>query len=172
MAAPSPEVAKAKAAIKGFADKLRGELVGAMQSGGPVAAIETCRAVAPGIAKDASAPADGFVIGRTALKVRNSQNKPDAFEKKVLEDFVAKIKGGADPATLEHTEEVEQNGVKHVRFMKAIPMAEAPCMACHGPSEKIDPAAAAKIKQLYPSDEAVGFKPGELRGAFTVTIKK
>jgi hypothetical protein len=170
--APSPEVAKARGAIKELAEKLRGELMGAMKAGGPVAAIETCRTVAPGIAKDLSKPGDGFLIGRTALKVRNAQNKPDAFERKVLEDFAQKLKAGADPATLEHSETVTQNGATLVRYMKPIPMAEAPCMACHGPADKIDPAVAAKVKELYPADEATGFAPGELRGAFTVTMTR
>lgn len=169
---PSPEVAKARGAIKTLADNLRGELMGAMQSGGATAAVEKCKAVAPGIARDVSSTADGFIVGRTALKVRNPQNKPDAHERRVLEEFVQKIKGGADPAALDHTAEVEQNGKKLVRYIKAIPMAEAPCSACHGPADKLDPAAAAVVKKLYPADEATGFAPGELRGAFSVTIVK
>jgi hypothetical protein len=28
-----------------------------------------------------------------------------------------------------------------------------------------------EIEKLYPQDQATGFKPGELRGAFTVTEK-
>lgn len=169
---PSPEVAKARAAIKTLAENLRGELMGAMKTGGPAAAVEKCKTVAPGIARDASATADGFLVGRTALKVRNPQNKPDAFEKKVLEDFAAKLKAGADPATLDHVEEVTQNGATLVRYMKAIPMAETPCVICHGTADKLSPEAVAEVKKHYPADEATGFAPGELRGAFTVTMKK
>lgn len=169
---PSPEVMKARGAIKTLADNLRGELLGAMKAGGPVAAVEKCKAVAPGIARDVSSTADGFIVGRTALRVRNPQNKPDAHERKVLEEFVQKLKAGADPATLDHTEEVTQNGATLIRYMKAIPMAETPCIVCHGAADKLDPAAAAEVKKLYPNDEAVGFAPGELRGAFSVTMAK
>ncbi len=43
----------------------------------------------------------GLSIRRTALRVRNPSNAPDPFERKILEDFVAKIGSGADAATLE-----------------------------------------------------------------------
>jgi len=51
------------------------------------------------------------------------------------------------------------------RFMKAIPMA-ANCLQCHG--TEISPAVSAKLTELYPQDKAVGYKEGDLRGAFVV----
>ena len=48
--------------------------------------------------------------------------------------------------------------------MKAIPTAEL-CLACHG--TKIDPVVAAKLTELYPRDQARGYKVGDIRGAFT-----
>ena len=53
--------------------------------------------------------------------------------------------------------------------MKAIPTAAEPCLTCHGSS--LQPELKAEILRLYPNDQATGFKPGELRGAFTVTQK-
>jgi len=50
--------------------------------------------------------------------------------------------------------------------MKAIPMRAEPCLLCHGAPE---PALKAEIDRLYPQDQATGFRPGELRGAFTVS---
>jgi hypothetical protein len=50
--------------------------------------------------------------------------------------------------------------------MKAIPTG-AVCLACHG--ETIAPPIAAKINELYPQDQATGFREGDLRGAFVVT---
>jgi len=38
---------------------------------------------------------------------------------------------------------------------------------CHG--EKTDPAVGAKLKTLYPQDQATGYKQGDVRGAFTIT---
>jgi hypothetical protein len=52
--------------------------------------------------------------------------------------------------------------------MKAIAIpANAPCLICHG--EKIDPAVDARLKTLYPQDQATGHKQGDVRGAFTIT---
>jgi hypothetical protein len=38
------------------------------------------------------------------------------------------------------------------------------CLTCHGESLAMD--VADEIKRRYPQDEAIGFKPGELRGIF------
>lgn len=160
-------LAKARGAIKGLAESLKPALVDALKSGGPVAAIETCRTAAPGIA-DAQSAAHGVRVGRTALLARNPANAPDAWERGVLESFVAKIDAGAAPDTLDHGETVEEGGKKVFRYMKAIPMAAEPCMACHG--TELKPEIAAAVAERYPQDKAVGFTPGKLRGAFTVRV--
>lgn len=169
-AAPvDPAVAKARAAIKGLGGALKDKLVAAMKEGGPMKAIEVCNTAALPITEE-QGKAAGVKIGRTALKVRNEKNAPDAFEKKVLEIFVEKLKAGADVAKLDYAETVTENGVTTVRYMKPIPMLEKPCATCHGGA--IDPALKAQIDKLYPKDQATGFSPGELRGAFTVSVTK
>ena len=165
--AADPRLAKARAAIKGLAENLKPALVEALKSGGPVAAIEACQNAAPGIA-DKQSEAHGLKVGRTALLVRNPANAPDAWERKVLESFAAKLEAGAAPDTLEFSEAVAENGHETFRYMKAIPMAAEPCMACHG--TELKPEIAAEIAKRYPQDKAVGFTPGKLRGAFTVKI--
>lgn len=159
------DVAAARAAVKDLGEKLKGELVAALKAGGPDTALGVCRTAAAPIAETVS-NAHGFDVGRTALKVRNPENAPDAFERRVLEAFVASIADGADPAALEHVEVVSQNGKREFRYMKAIPTAAEPCLACHGAD--VDPGLKARILELYPTDEATGFEAGELRGAFTV----
>lgn len=161
-------IAKAREAIKGLGENLRDKLVGAMQSGGPVAALDVCKVEAPKIAAERSAAA-GMDVGRTALKVRNPDNAPSATERKVLEDFAKQIAGGADAAKLEHAAIVEEGGKKTFLYMKPIMTAGKPCLACHG--SELEPAVAAKIKELYPKDQATGFAAGDLRGAFVVTGK-
>ena len=165
--ANTAEIAKARAAIKGLGENLKAALVGALQSGGPVAAIEACKTSAPTIAAEQT-KAHGVKVGRTALLVRNPDNAPDAWERKVLEGFVAKIDGGAAVDTLDQGEVVDADGKKVFRYMKAIPMAAEPCMICHGGD--IKPEITAEITKRYPKDQAVGFMPGKLRGAFTVTV--
>lgn len=163
-AAPDANVAAARAAIKGLGEGLKEKLVNAMQNGGPVNALGVCKTEAPKVTEAQAKP--GLTIGRTALKYRNSSNKPDAFETAALEKFAADIKGGADAMKLEHSAVVEENGKKVFRYMKPIMTAGKPCLACHG--SELAPEVSAKIKELYPDDKATGFSAGDLRGAFTV----
>lgn len=166
-AAPvDPNVAGARAAIKGLGGALKEKLQAAMKEGGPVAALSVCNTEAPKIEKERS-EASGMKVARTALKVRNPDNAPDDFERRVMEEFLAKIKGGADAMKLEHAEVVEKDGRKTFRYMKPIMTAGNPCLACHG--AELKPEVSAKISELYPKDEAVGFAAGDMRGAFTVS---
>jgi len=160
------QLAKARAAVKGLGEGLKSQLMAAIKAGGPVSAIAVCKTVAPALAEQSSKD-HGLEIGRTALRVRNPENVPAQWERKVLEDFVAKLAAGTDPATLEHFETVSQGDETVFRYMKAIPTAAKPCLTCHG--SNLDPALKAEIERLYPDDQATGFKAGELRGAFTVT---
>jgi len=162
------QLSEARAAAKDLGESLKSQLVGALKSGGPRAAVGVCRTIAPAIAVDASSKY-GLQVGRTALKLRNPANAPDEFERHVMEDFVRKIAAGADPVTLEYAEVRDEGGERVFRYMKAIPTASEPCLACHG--SNIAPDLKAEIERLYPADQAIGFEAGELRGAFTVNQK-
>lgn len=166
-AEPDPaQVAAARGASNELGSKLKAQLMAAIKSDGPIAAIGVCNTIAPAIAEEAGA-AHGLKVGRTALRVRNPANAPDDWERRALAAFAQEIAAGADPAKLERAEMVtDATGASRFRYMKAIPMAAEPCLTCHGNPE---PALKAAILKLYPSDEATGFKPGELRGAFTVS---
>jgi len=164
-ASDEARISAARAAVKGLGEALKEQLVAAIKADGPVSAIGVCRTIAPAIAEEQSRK-HGLEIVRTALRVRNPANAPDAFERKVLEEFVRKIESGADPASLENAETVTEGGKSQFRYMKAIPTAVEPCLACHGSDLK--PELKAEVLRLYPDDRATGFKAGDLRGAFSV----
>ncbi len=164
-----PYAAKARAAVKSMGGALQTKLKEALAADGPIAAVQVCKMVAPEIAQEQSKAA-GMTIRRTALKVRNPDNAPDALERKVLEDFTARLAAGADANTLEHIEEVAGDGKTILRYFKAIPTAAAPCLVCHGGA--VSGELKETIDKLYPSDQATGFKEGDLRGAFSVTMEK
>lgn len=168
IAADAASLATARAAVKGLGETLKTQLVAAIKAGGPVAAVNVCRTIAPQIAEEQS-QTHGANVGRTALKVRNPANAPDAFERRVLEDFVRQIDAGADPAKLEYAETVTDGGEKVFRYMKAIPTAAEPCLTCHG--SNLEPALRTEILRLYPDDQATGFAAESLRGSFTVKQK-
>lgn len=150
---------EARQQIKQLAMQLKQTLKKSMKSDGPQAAIKVCNTQAPVIADKLSQ--GDWQVGRTALKWRNADNKPNAWETSVMEGFSAQIQAGADVKTLDASK--IENG--RFYYMKAIPTG-AVCLACHG--EKLADPIAAKLDQLYPQDNARGFKTGELRGAFTL----
>jgi len=153
----------AKTLIQSFFSELKGELVGAMKRGGPMEALQVCQHVAPAIAHHHSA--NGWEVGRTALRARNAGNQPDAWEQQVLTQFEQQKAAGTPVDQLMHAELVTENGQRYFRMMKAIPTGEV-CLKCHG--KAIADPVAAKIKQLYPEDQATGFSLGDIRGAFTL----
>lgn len=163
--------AEAKQITGAFFEELKAELVKGMQEGGPVAAIGVCNSLAPAIASKHSQDS-GWDVGRTSLKLRNPDNAPDAWETGILEQFEARRAEGEAPDTLAYSEVVNEDGDEYFRFMKAIvmpPLDKMPCLMCHG--ENIDAKTAAKLDELYPQDQARGYKAGQVRGAFTLKKK-
>ncbi|PHS22875.1 MAG: hypothetical protein COA85_10705 [Robiginitomaculum sp.] len=166
-AALRAEATEARAASQIFAKTLKTQLVAAIKTDGPVGAISVCQQIAPAISAQYST--HGLHIGRTALKLRNPANAPDAWERSVLEGFVAAMAKGVDPAALErYAFFSNKNGGKTFRYMKAISVGQS-CLACHG--RNLAPAVQDSIRQNYPEDQATGFALGDLRGAFTVQKK-
>ena len=151
--------------VQQFSGTLGKALKSALETGGPVAAIEVCNLKAPGIAEQVGG-ATNWQVGRTAFKLRNPKNAPDDWERSVLTTFASRAAAGEDITKIEQTEVVDRDGHKTFRFMKAIPTAEL-CVTCHGAS--IKPEIQARLKELYPTDQASDFAVGDLRGAFTLS---
>ena len=160
----SEQIKASRTTIKAFAEQLQGELLSAMQAGGPVEAIGVCNIKAPEITENVSVE-KGMMVSRTSLKLRNPQNAPDAWEQAALESFEQRKAAGEDVKMIDFSEVVETEAGKEFRYMKAIPTGE-PCLTCHGTD--INSEVAAKLGELYPEDKARGFKPGDIRGAFSV----
>lgn len=165
--APAEQEVKAcRAAIARFAGALMDELGRAMEAGGPKAAVTVCRDKAPGIAAKVSQES-GISLRRTALKVRNPENAPDAWERATLEAFQARVARGEAMDSMEASEVVTEGGRRVLRFMKAIPV-KSTCLTCHGAD--VDPELLKAVRGAYPKDEAVGFSAGDLRGAFSLRM--
>jgi len=160
-ATPPDRSAEGRAIAAAFGGELKAALQGAMAEGGPLAAIEVCQERAPAIAAEASARS-GARVGRTALKVRNPANAPDARERSTLKAFAEQL--AREPGSVPEALEVLPDG--RVRYMRAI-LTDGVCVACHGAS--LAPEVAEAIDARYPQDAARGFAPGDLRGAFTIT---
>lgn len=155
--------AEGKGVIQGFFKELKGTLMKAKKSGGPVAAVKACNKKAPGIATNASK--NGWDVARTSLKLRNEKNAPDEWEMKVLKQFEARKAKGEKPKDIAYAEIVSMNGKRTFRMMKAIPTGEL-CVTCHG--TKVKPEIVNVLNEYYPNDKAKGFNVGDIRGAFTL----
>jgi len=158
------EVTASRETVKEFMQTLKQELQAGMQEGGPINAVSVCNLTAPGIANTYSIR-NGWDVGRTSLRVRNPGNAPDAWERSALESFEERKRAGEDPTKMEHYEVVRQDGIRELRYMKAIPTSGL-CLACHG--EQIDSTVKTRLEELYPNDQALGYREGDLRGAFTI----
>jgi len=154
-------VAEAEALTARFQSELQEALSNAMAETGPVSAISVCQATAPAIAQNLSLES-GFSVGRIARRNRNPGGS---------------ISGDFEPLYAQLEATPTEDGVPaavHARlgdrqvYMRAIPMQEQPCAACHGTN--IAPEVKAAIDGAYPEDLATGFEPGELRGAFLVEM--
>ena len=60
-----------------------------------------------------------------------------------------------------------EDGKQSYRYMRALPT-QPLCLNCHGLPEQLTPAVKEKLKALYPDDKAIGYRPGEIRGAMTI----
>jgi hypothetical protein len=157
----------AQTAIKDLAGALQKELKGAMQAGGPVAAIGLCNSRAMPITQEVAGNR-GLSLGRVSLNNRNPANQPTDWQAAVLKNFDQQKSAGKDIGALVWSETASVDGEKEFRFMKAIPT-QAVCLTCHGTD--ISPDVSQVLAVLYPGDRATGYKEGDIRGAFVVTRK-
>ncbi|ALG67646.1 Tll0287-like domain-containing protein [Beggiatoa leptomitoformis] len=160
-------VAHYRDTVKKFGGTLLKELQSSLQQDGAISTIAVCNEKAPQIAK-ILAEENNLSLKRISLKNRNAHNGvlTDSQEATVLQSFVERQAKGEDLSKVEQLTKIEKDGQTYYQFMKAIPTG-AVCLTCHG--EKVDAVLYDKIKAYYPDDKAIGFKEGELRGAFLIT---
>ena len=134
------------------------ELQAALRDGlaqGPAEAISVCRDTAPEIADALSQ--DGVRLGRASHRLRNPANSAPEWVSPILDAFInSDAERGPRRVTLP--------GNRH-GYVEPI-VVQAVCLICHG--ENLAPDIAARIDELYPDDNAVGFNVGDLRGVFWV----
>lgn len=143
-------------------DSLRSSLIKAINTAGLPGAVSFCNIKAPEITQQY---ADTFLIKRTALRYRNTNNKPDSLEL----DILLKMTDEVETVRIPKSRLVRDKGVVH--YFKPIIM-QGMCLRCHGkPREQIPAPALTEINRLYPNDKAIDFKEGDLRGIWHITFK-
>jgi hypothetical protein len=151
-----------------FMTDMKRELKAAIRGGRTVRAVSVCRKTAPKLAARYSLPS-GVRVGRTSERWRNPKNRPDRWEQEGLAILEQRRLRGETLAGMEYWQEVEVDGKRSFRYLRAIPVG-SPCLRCHG--EKISSSLRKDLLKKYPEDQAVGFRLGELRGALTITLSQ
>lgn len=164
---PQPDQAftmKAEQLADQLQSDLQAELSSALAITGPVGAIGVCQSAAPTIADNLSAQS-GLEVSRIASQNRNPDNSIEPELASLYAELEAQPLDGGKPVAIHR--QIDGRSV----YMRAIPMRERPCAACHG--TEVAPEVRDAIQAQYPSDRATGFKSGDLRGAFLVrTVKR
>ena len=162
VSADDPRLEESRTLVQSFAARLKGELKEGLEQGGPVAAINICKDVAPQIASELSRRTGARVM-RTSLRYRNPGNAPEDWQLSVLEDFESRAAALENPAPLEYFVTGTDG---RVRYMSAIRI-DGVCLACHG--ETLAPPLQERLDAEYPHDRATGYRSGDVRGAFSVS---
>ena len=157
-------ITKGKEIAQATFKKMGGEVTKMMQEGGVAKAMPYCNAKAISLTQS-MAKQYGVHIKRTSDKLRNTDNKADEEEAKVIEDYKALIAQSKKPHAI-----VTKDKKGHPHFYAPI-IIQKKCLTCHGEIGKtLKRESDSIIKVLYPSDKAVGFKEGDLRGIWSITF--
>ena len=159
---------RADAAVDMLMRELMSRLRSALDEGGPAKAVRVCGDVAQDVTK-AVAENGGVHIRRTSLRTRNPDNAPDAFEREWLEAAAEAMREGNAVSPTYQVVDLEDGG-RELRHLRPIVFPGGMCSQCHGSEDEIAPEVRALLAERYPEDRVIGFRPGDLRGAFSVRV--
>lgn len=164
----SDMLTQSRAVTQAMLKELGQKLQSSMAEGGAINAIGVCHLQAPDIANRASTN-NQAKISRVGTRARNPvMGVPNDWQAKALAQFDAALARGDKPADIEFSEIVNTASGKEFHFAKPIVL-QPMCVSCHGSPEQISPEVKAKLNELYPNDKAVGYQPGQLRGAVVLS---
>ncbi len=149
--------ADATARAEAFQTALRSELMAAIASGGPAAAVAVCKERAPALA--AAMSHDGLRVRRIGTRLRNPDNRSDPRDEAAL----AQLQQSTADAVLD-------DGAPRRLYVPLL--VQPPCLLCHGDRQAMPSDLQERLAQLYPADEAMGYALGDLRGAVVVELSR
>jgi hypothetical protein len=141
------------------------ELQKALANGGIENALRYCNERAYPIT-DSLAQAHAVSIRRVSNKNRNPRNQSDKMEEYLIKGFSIELSEGKEltPKLVLKDDSVI--------FYKPI-LTNALCLNCHGtPGKEITHSNDSIIRQLYPSDKAVGYQQNQVRGLWRIGFAK
>lgn len=150
-----PVAARGQAVVGAFKTRIRGALSKALEGGTP-SAISVCGDAA----KDAAAAVavDGVTVGRATRKPRNPANAVTGWQAEALAEFEALAAAGKP---LDGARYVKSMPDGRTRYAEPL-VVQALCTKCHGAA--LEPDVKAALATAYPTDQATGYREGDLRG--------
>ncbi len=140
-------------------------LMGVMKEKGVVEALQFCN-IKANILTDSMATVHNAKIKRVSDKTRNPKNKANETELKKFETFKNMLSNNEDIKPIIET--VNDS----IYFYYPIITNEM-CLKCHGtPNKEIDQATLLSLKDLYPTDKAVGYSENQVRGIWSIQFQK
>lgn len=148
--------------------RLRGELLAALEAGGPAGAVRVCRERAEALAREVGEGGTPAVdLKRVTRKPRVPGHGPDEWEAQALEWFEGRqAQEGRLPE--DWVQRLTEGGLRY-RYYLPIVMGPA-CLGCHGTPDQMSDTVKAVLASLYPEDRATAYQGGELRGLVRVEI--
>ncbi len=144
---------------------LGGQLMQAIEAGGPEGAVAFCNTRAIPITEEMSTRL-GMEVTRVSDRPRNPDNAADEEELAIIAQFRDALARGAEPLP-----EVREHHDKVVGYYPIV--TSDMCLKCHGTEGRdISPATQAVIDSSYPQDLATGYGENQLRGLFVVTMDR
>jgi len=159
---------KGKQVVGKVGSALISQLTGVLNAGAPIdSAVRYCNTIAYPLV-DTLAKDQAILVKRVSNKFRNPADAPNEREKAVLARFRQGMNEGQDvPAPV-----LEPIDAQTIGYYQPIMVMEL-CLKCHGEVGKdIAERDYQTIKELYPQDKATGYRVGDLRGMWTVHLKK
>jgi hypothetical protein len=140
----------------------------AMADHGIGGAVEFCKAEALPITHEVGKK-HKVTVKRVSLQTRNKANAPSDVEKNLLEAYAYNVENNIEnKPNIQKIDEGES-----LLYTKAIAIPNGMCLNCHGePGKEIAEETLNKIQTQYPEDQATGFKVGDLRGMWSISLPK
>lgn len=141
------------------------QLQSALAEGGVKNAVEYCNFIVNPVIDSLSRKHDAE-IRRVTLKTRNVLNKPRDYENIMLRAYLDNYEEGR---LLKPIVENLYDG-NHVYYSPII-IKSGLCLACHGEvGTNISQKDYEYIRSIYPTDEATGYKEGDMRGVWAIVL--
>lgn len=119
----------------------------------------------------AATPGDLAVtkLALTSFQVRNPAHAPDEADRAALSVFRGQLERG-DPVAKVLVQRVTPTDLPpEWRVYRPLSVMKQ-CLDCHGTPSTLAAGVAARLKELYPADEAVNYRMGSWRGIIRVSI--